>query len=346
MLALGERAMAKEPAKKLGVALVGLGGYSTGELGPALRKTRLCELKGVVTGSATKGAKWARDYGFPEENVWNYDTMHEIAGNPDIDIVYVVTPNGLHAEHAIAAARAGKHVITEKPMANSVADCDAMIAACKQAGVRLSVGYRLHFDPYHEVLRELVRTNEFGPFMKMNGTFAFRMGNRQWRIDKKLAGGGPLMDLGVYVIQESCMATGMKPLAVTAHEVPKQRPDFFNEVEEGIKWQLEFPNGALADGYASYNDGGDNFHADAKGGWFEMETAYIYRNLRGATSKGPLHFEPEVCQQALQMDDFAECITTGRATPVPGSMGRRDMTIVEAIYKSAAAGGAQVEIGT
>ena len=344
MLALGERAMAKEPGRKLGVALVGLGNYSRGQLGPALRKTKLCELKGVVTGSVAKGVQWASDYGFPATNVWNYDTIHEMAGNPDIDIVYVVTPNGLHAKHAIAAAKAGKHVISEKPMANNVADCDAMIAACKEAGVRLSIGYRLHFDPYHGVLRDLVRTNEFGPFTRMNGTFAFRMGNRQWRIDKKLAGGGPLMDLGVYVIQESCMATGLTPAAVTAREMPKQRPDFFNEVEEGIRWQLEFANGALADGYASYNDGGDSFHSDAKGGWFEMDPAYIYGGLRGATSKGPLNFKPDVCQQALQMDDFADCINTGRASPVPGEMGRRDLCIIEAIYGSAAAGGKRVEI--
>lgn len=344
MLAMGRHAAGAEPARKLGVALVGLGNYSRGELGPALRLTRNCRLTGVVTGSPEKGAKWARDYGFPEKNVYGYESMGRLADNPEIDIVYVVTPNGLHAGHAIAAARAGKHVICEKPMANTVADCDAIIAACKTAGVRLSIGYRLHFDPYHEVLRELVRTQEFGPFKRMHGSFAFRMGNRQWRIDRALAGGGPLMDLGIYVVQESCMATTAAPVAVTARELPKKNPELFNEVEEGIEWTLEFADGALAKGYSSYNDGGNNFRADADRGWFEMQSAYIYRNLSGETNKGPLHFEPEVNQQALQMDDFADCVTTGRATRVPGEMGRRDMRIVEAIYASAAAGGARVEI--
>src|SRR3954469_18921101 len=139
--------------RKLGVALVGLGYYSTRELAPALRLTEHCKLAGVVTGTPAKGTKMAAEYGFPEANVYGYDTMARMADNRDIDIVYVVTPNGLHAEHCIAAAKAGKHVITEKPMANSVADCDAMIAACKKAGVKLSVGYRLHFDPFHEELR-------------------------------------------------------------------------------------------------------------------------------------------------------------------------------------------------
>ena len=164
-----------------------------------MRETQYCRLAGVVTGDRAKGARWAKDYGFPEKNIYGYDTMHEIAGNPDIDVVYVVTPNLLHVEHCLIAAKAGKHVITEKPMAVDVAGCDAIIAACTAAKVRLSVGYRLHFDPYHEELRRLVRTGEFGPFRKMGGGFAFKMATPQWRAEKKLAGGGPLeVDLGIY----------------------------------------------------------------------------------------------------------------------------------------------------
>jgi glucose-fructose oxidoreductase len=345
LLTLGSRSLGAESAgRKLGVALVGLGQYSTGQLGPALRETQHCRLAGVVTGSPAKGAQWARDYGFPEKNVYGYDTMSRIADNPDIEIVYVVTPPGLHAEHAIAAAKTGKHVICEKPMANTVAECDAIIAACKTAKVRLSIGYRLHFDPYHEELRRLVRTGEFGPFMKMNGGFAFRMGQLQWRAEKKLAGGGPLMDLGVYVIQEACMAGGAAPIAATARELPKKRPEFFRDVEETLEWTLEFANGARSDGFTSYNDGRNDFRAEAAGGWFEVKPAFSYRGLGGATSKGPLNFNPPINQQARQMDDFAQCILTGRATPVPGEMGRRDMCIVTAIYESAATGGKRVEI--
>lgn len=344
-LTLTGRASAGEPpARKLGVALVGLGNYSNGQLGPALRETQYCRLAGVVTGSPAKGAQWARDYGFSEKNVYGYDTMARIADNPDIDIIYVVTPPGLHAEHSIAAARTGKHVICEKPMANTVAECDAIIAACAAAKVRLSIGYRLHFDPYHEELRRLVRTGEFGPFLKMGGAFAFRMGSLQWRADRKLAGGGPLMDLGIYVIQESCMAAGATPVAVTARERPKARPDFFRDVEESIEWTMEFANGARSECFTSYNEGGNRFRAEAAGGWFEVNPAFTYSGLAGATSAGPLRFDPPVNQQARQMDDFAQCILTGRATPVPGEMGRRDLCIVTAIYESAAAGGRRVAV--
>jgi glucose-fructose oxidoreductase len=332
------------PAKKLGVALVGLGGYSRGQLGPALKLTEHCRLAGVVTGSGDKGRKWAKDFGFPEKNIYGYKWMARLADNPDIDIVYVVTPNGLHAEHAIAAAKAGKHVICEKPMANTVADCDAIIAACRAAGVKLSIGYRLHFDPFHEELRRLVRTKEFGPFKKMSGGFAFTMDQPQWRAERKLAGGGPLMDLGIYVIQESCMAAGMVPVAVTARELPKKRPEFFRDVEESLEWTMEFADGARSQCYTSYNDDRNDFRAEAKGGWFEIEPAYGYRGLKAATSRGPVAVAPPASQQALQIDDFARCVRDGRESRVPGEMGRRDMVIVEAIYASARAGGRRTEV--
>lgn len=329
--------------RELGVALVGLGGYATGQLGPALRETRHCRLAGVVTGSRDKGLRWARQHGFAEANVYGYDTLERIADNRDIDIVYVVTPPGLHAQHAIAAARAGKHVICEKPMATTVAECDAIIAACKAAGVKLSIGYRLHFDPLHEEVRRLARTREMGAFATMSGAFAFTMRTRQWRAEKKLAGGGPLMDLGIYVVQESCMAAGADPVAVTAREPAKKRPEFFTGVEESIAWTLEFAGGARAEGFTSYDEGGNRFRAEAPGGWIELAPAFNYGGNAGRTSRGPIAFTA-VNQQAAQMDDFALCVREGRESRVGGAMGRRDLAIVEAIYASAAAGGARVAV--
>jgi glucose-fructose oxidoreductase len=317
--------------KKLGIALVGLGNYSAGQLGPALKITEHCQLAGVVTGSREKGQKWAAEYGFPETSIYGYDTMARMADNPAIDIVYVVTPNGLHAEHSIAAARAGKHVICEKPMANTVAECDAIMAACTKAGVRLGIGYRLHYDPFHEELRRLVRTQEFGPFLKMSGGFGFTMTRPQWRAQKQLAGGGPLMDLGVYVIQETFMAAGDVPaVAITARELPKARPEFFVDVEETIEWTMEFANGARGEGYTSYNGNRNDFRAEAKDGWFEVGPAYSYRSLKAATSRGPVSVTPPASQQALQMDAFAQDVMLKRPSLVPGEMGRRDMVVVEA----------------
>jgi glucose-fructose oxidoreductase len=342
VFALGAR-VRSEPgpaAKKLGIALVGLGKYSTGQLGPALKVTQHCRLAGVVTGSPEKGRKWAQEHGFPEKNIYSYDTMGRLADNPDIDIVYVVTPNGLHAGHAIAAAQAGKHVICEKPMANTVAECDAMLAACRAAKVKLSIGYRLHFDPYHIELMRLAADPTFGPFMKMSGSRAFFLKPGAWRADKKLAGGGPMMDLGIYINHGACMAAGgVAPVAVMARERPKTKPKQFPDVEEAIAWTMEFPNGALCEAWTSYTDSTDKFRAESAKGWIEFkEHAFTYRGMVVETSRGALHFDPPVNQQALQMDDFAQCVRAGRESRVPGEMGRRDLCIIEAIYEAARSG--------
>ncbi|MBP8256736.1 MAG: Gfo/Idh/MocA family oxidoreductase [Opitutaceae bacterium] len=348
VLALTQRPLlADEPRRKLGIALAGLGNYSTGQLGPALKQTQYCRLAGVITGSHDKGLKWARDFGFPQTSIYGYDTMSQLADNPDIDAVYVVTPNSLHAEHVIAAARAGKHVICEKPMGISVAECDAMIAACRKAGKRLAIGYRLHYDPYHREMMRLARRENFGPFEKMQGTFAFKMRGRPWRAIRKLSGGGPLMDAGVYVIQAGCMAAGgIAPLAVTAHEIlPKKSPEIFQDVEETIAWKMEFPGGVVCDGRSSYVEAGNTFRAESPKGWIEFTRTFAYRDLAASTSQGPLSFRnPEVNQQALQMDAFARNVLDDTPSLVPGEMGRRDLVIIEAIYASAAANGKRMEI--
>jgi glucose-fructose oxidoreductase len=338
------------PAKKFGVALVGLGSYSTYELGPALRQTKYCRLTGVVTGSQAKGEKWARDYGFSKKNIFGYDTMARMAGNPDIDFIYVVTPNGLHAQHCIAAAKAGKHVICEKPMANTAAECDTIIAACKAAGVRLTVGYRLHYEPHHAEFARLAREQTFGPFMKMSGANGFRMGSdaaaySAWRLNKKLAGGGPLMDMGVYVIQAACMAKAeAPPVAVTARFDPVNRPELFVQVEESVKWTMEFSDGALARCQATYNENVSHFRAEGAHGWAELgEPAFYYDEPNLTTSRGRIKL-PAVNHQVAQLDGMARELIEGRPSLAPGEMGRRDLTIVDAIYASANAGGVRVEV--
>ncbi len=329
--------------RKPGVALMGLGLYARGELGPALLKTKVCRFAGVITGSRAKGAAWSRQYGFPEKNIWSYDTIHEIAGNPDIDIVYVVTPNGLHAEHVIKIAQAGKHVICEKPMANTAADCDAMIAACQKADVRLSVGYRLHFDPNHIELDRLAREKDFGTLVNLTGEHSWVFTKRAWRIEKALSGGGPLMDVGIYVIQAACRAARAQPIAVTARELPKTNPGLFNEVEETIEWTMEFPGGVTCRASSSYARNANFFRAEGPRGWIRLDPAYGYRGIVATTSRGPLVY-PEVPQQALQMDDFASCVLTGRTPPVGGAMGRDHMGVIDAVYKSAALGGNRIEL--
>ena len=333
---LGQAAASSQ--KKLGMALLGLGNYSNTQLAPALQVTKNCRFAGIVSGHPEKLTRWAKNFSLPEKNCYSYENFDRIADNPDIDIVYVVTPNTLHRDFVVRAAKAGKHVICEKPMGGSVAECDAMIAACQAAKVQLSVGYRMHFDPYVKEMLRLQREKEFGDFTKLTGEFSFVMGRHAWRVEKKLSGGGPLMDVGIYVIQAACMAAGAAPLAVTAHEKPKERPEFFTEVEEAIDFKLEFPNGATLNATTSYNDNANTFRAEGAQGWIEfVNDAFSYTVGEVRTSKGPLNF-PAPNQQAMQMDDFADCIRTGRTSEVGGEMGRRDLKIIEAIYASARTG--------
>jgi len=333
----------------LGVALVGLGNYATGQLGPALQETERCTLSGIVTGTPSKAETWMQEYDIPETNVYDYETFDQMADNDAIDIVYVVLPNSMHAEYTIRAAEAGKHVICEKPMATSVEDCQAMIEACARNDRKLSIGYRLHFEPHHQRVMELGQEEVYGPVNIIQAGFGFRLGEPpypphiQWRLDAERAGGGALMDVGVYAIQAARYTTGEEPVAVTAQEY-KTRPDVFSEVDETIFFQLEFPGGARMDGSTSYNGSFNRLYASANRGWFEVEPSYGYGGIQGRTSDGPMDIQ-NVNQQARQMDGFAACIQEDRASRVPGEEGLRDMEVIEAIYASIEAGGARVEIG-
>lgn len=323
--------------RKLGVALVGLGGYSSGQLAPALLETQHCRLAGIVTGTPAKAERWQKHYNLPAHSVYNYASMDRLAENPDIDIVYVVTPNALHAEHCIKAAKAGKHVICEKPMATSVEDCDRIIAACRQADRKLGIGYRLHYEPHTREVMRLGTTRAFGALKTLHSEHSFYGRGNNWRYQRSLSGGGPLMDVGIYSVQGVIMITGEEPVAITAKEQPKTNPEQFKDVEETIEWTMEFPSGARADCITSYARSGNILRADAENGWFELSPAFSYGGIEGRTSKGRLAF-PSINQQAAQMDAFAQHVRDGAPNLVPGEMGRRDVRILMAIYEAARTG--------
>lgn len=320
-------------AGKLGIALVGLGGYAGGQLAPALTETEHCYLAGIVTGTPSKIPAWRDRYNIPEKNIYNYDNYDSIKDNPDIDIIYVVLPNSMHAEYSIRAAEAGKHVICEKPMAITVEECDRMIAASKKAGKLLSIGYRLHFDPYNLEMARLGQQKVYGEIKKLEARFSFVAKKGIWRLDKKLAGGGPLMDLGIYCLQGVCYTTGLEPVAVTAQSPPVSDKEKFIDIEETLSFQMEMPNGLVAECRTSYSESANLLKAEAEKGWFELSPAYSYDNLKGRTSSGNMRF-PRVSQQARQMDAFALSVKQNKPSIVPGEMGRRDMKIIAAIYEA------------
>lgn len=321
--------------QKLGVALVGLGDYATDQLGPALKETQHCYLAAVVSDEPQKQQQWKKAFNLNQTSLYNYENFDEIKYNPDIHIVYVVLPNAMHAEFAAKAAMAGKHVIVEKPMAVSIDQCHGILEACKKYKVKLSIGYRLHFDPYNQEMMRLGQNQMMGKVTRIIAHNSMEIGEPgQWRLDAALSGGGPLMNNGIYCVQAAQFITGELPVSVEAAFMPKTNTKKFHEVEEGIRWTMEFPGGAIAECESSYSRNENLLRAEATNGWFELDPAYEYKGLKGRTSNGEMSF-PTINQQAAQMDDFALCIKNGMESRVPGEMGLRDVEIMMAIYQSA-----------
>lgn len=329
--------------KKLGVALVGLGSYSEFRLAPALAEAKNCYLSAVVTGTPEKEEKWKKKFNVPAGNVYNYKNFDRIADNKDVDVVYVVLPNSMHHEFTIRAAKAGKHVICEKPMAVSVKECQEMIDACSKANVRLMIGYRLHFEPYNLEAMRVGQKKAFGPVKIVHTEMGFKIGDpNQWRLKKDLAGGGAMMDVGIYAIQGVRYSLGEEPVYVTAQEY-KTDPVKFREVDETIFWQMEFPSGAVSQCATSYASGIERLFISAENGWLELKPAFGYGPLKGRTNKGLLDL-PVVNHQLVQLEGMADCIINNKPTTATGEEGLRDMKVIEAIYKSVSEGGKRIKV--
>ena len=325
----------KAQKKKLGVALVGLGYYSTDLLAPALQLTNNCELRGIVTGSPEKIPIWQEKYGIKDKNVYNYKNFDTIANNPDIDVVYVVLPPSMHAEYTIRAAKAGKHVWCEKPMAPSVADCEAMIKACKDNKVKLAIGYRCQHDPNIQAYMKVGKERPFGKVRMVTSAAGYFDGRtNHWKQNKKL-GGGAMGDMGVYALQGARLATGEEPISVLA-QASTTRPEIYHEVEETMMFQLEFPSGALASCQTSFGINMNHLQVNYEKGWLKMEPHSSYNDNNGSMSDGTIIKFSIPNQQAKQMDEDAMAIMDKTDLIVPGEEGLRDIRVVEAIYKSAA----------
>ena len=330
---IANKSFAETQQKKLGIALVGLGYYSEFKLATALQETSNCYLAGIVTGTPEKTAKWKQQFNIPDANCYTYSSFDSIINNKDIDIVYVVLPNSMHHEYVIRAAKAGKHVMCEKPMAVSVKECQEMIAACKKAKVKLSIGYRLHFEPFNLEAARVGQKKEFGRVKIVETSMGFKIGDPdQWRLKKSLSGGGAMMDVGIYAIQGARYVTGEEPISVTAQEY-KTDPIKFKEVDEIISWQMEFPSGIISNSLTSYASYVERLYISAENGWLELRPAFGYGPIAGKTSNGELNL-PIVNQQAFLMDNFAKCVVENRESSVNGEEGLKDAKVIEAIYKS------------
>lgn len=329
---------------KLGVALVGLGRYSNGRLAPGLQLTRHCELRGIVTGSPEKIPVWQERHGIPDSNVYNYETMHRIADNDDIDIVYIVLPPGLHAQYSVIAADAGKHVWCEKPMALTSDECKSIIDAANRNRVQLTIGYRMQHEPNTQAIIRYGRENTYGKIRKIRSGAGFR-GSYQdgdWRVTAAL-GGGALYDMGVYPINAARHVSGENPVAVRGVQ-SADRSGMFREVDETTVFELEFPSGVLAKCETSFGNPSNYLDVDCSDGWYRLRPFQSYSGVQGETSDGTnLAADPDH-QQARQMDNDALAIKESTAPIVPGEDGLEDIRIVEAIMESSGKEGTWIQL--
>ncbi|WP_244486781.1 Gfo/Idh/MocA family oxidoreductase [Aurantimonas sp. Leaf443] len=334
-------------ASRLGWAVAGLGDFAQGYVIPkGLGGARRAKLTGLVSGNRDKALKVAARQGVPEGSIYDY-AMTGLADDASIDIVYVVTPNSTHQELAIRALEAGKHVMCEKPMANSSRECQRMIDAAKAADRRLMVAYRAHFEPSNVRVKEMIDAGEIGPI-----TFASSDHHRpldlslprdQWRAKRTIAGGGSLVDIGIYSLNGLIWFLGETPSRVcaTLHSPPDDPR--FAEVEDLMTAQLVFPSGARANISSSYSSNTkriDLFGAKAVAK-LDPATSYSGNRLTVSTPEANEQVvtkEPSEVQFSNEIDHLCEAISTGSAIRTPGEMGLRDVHIIHALYRSAAEG--------
>jgi len=347
-LALASAAGPARAAKdgRIGYAIVGLGYYGLNVILPQFVNCQHSRVAALVSGDPDKARATAARYGVPERSIYSYETFDQIRDNPDVDAVYVILPNSMHAEYTIRAAKAGKHVLCEKPMATTVAECEAMIAACKTAGRKLMIGYRCHFEPYNLEAMRLAKAGPAGQIRYVRSEHGFvQRDPSKWRLKRALSGGGSLMDMGIYSLQAARYMTGEEPEQVTARESTDRSDPRFTEVEDMIEWLLKFPSGAIASCLSTYSANQNHVLLMGDKGRIELEPATRYDGNRLWTGKDGREADitpppgPGKTQFAGQLDHLADCIRTDRSPIVSGEEGLRDIRIIEAIYRSAREGG-------
>jgi len=328
------------PGKKLGWAIVGLGSLAINQILPAFAKCEKSKVVAFVSGHPDKAHKLALRYGVSAKNIYNYENYDSITNNPEVDVIYIVLPNGMHAEYTIRGFEAGKHVLSEKPMANTPAECQQMIDAAKKADRKLMVAYRCRYEPYNQTAIRIARSSELGPTQMILADMGFNIGDpTQWRLTKKLGGGGSLMDIGIYALNASRYLTGEEPTEVNAMIYSAPGDPRFKEVEEHVTFQLRFPSGILANCSSSYGYFQENRYTVVETeGRLMMDPATIYSGLRMFIDRDNSLEErvlPVVDHFAAEMDHMSDCVMQNKQPLTPGEEGLRDLTIIQAIYASA-----------
>jgi predicted dehydrogenase len=328
--------------KPIGWCVIALGRISMEHFMPGVKQSQTGKIVALVSGHRDKAEKQAAMYGVPASAIYSYENMDAIRDNAAIDAVYIALPNSMHAEYTIRSAKAGKHVLCEKPMATSIADCKAMIDACKAANKKLMIAYRCQYDLLHLKAIEMVRSGQLGQVQAIESAFGFNISPGEWRTNRKMAGGGPLMDVGVYSLNACRYLTGEEPGDIKANTSVIDHDGRFDTVEENLSWTMKFPSGIVAACNTTYGAAMMGFfRVHGAKGQIEMAPAFNYDGMHltgqiGRDQKidelSPIREPFEFTRQA---DYFAECIWTDKTPKTDGEEGLRDITLMSQIYQAA-----------
>ncbi|GAB3491696.1 Gfo/Idh/MocA family oxidoreductase [Spirosoma knui] len=335
------------PDSRVGYAIVGLGHLSLEQLLPAFGECKKSKVVALVSGNPQKLQKVAQQYGVKPQNCYSYENYDKLKDNPEVQVIYIVLPNAMHAEYTIRGAQAGKHILCEKPMATSSAECQAMIDACNKAGRKLMVAYRIQYEPHNRLVREQVRTKKYGApkFLDMHNAQQEANPNH-WRHIRALAGGGALPDIGLYCLNTARFILGEEPTEVFAYQYSTPGNPLFREVEELITWQMRFPSGVIANCASDYYTHESRWYRVLnERGWQNMNNAFAYEGLElqqsfaeGQNEQTAETSVPNRNQFALEIDHFSDCVQQDKRPFTPGEEGLQDHRIMEAIYQSAQQG--------
>jgi predicted dehydrogenase len=343
--AAAQQLQVPEPSgRKLGWAIVGLGSLAINQILPAFAKCEKSKVVALVSGHPDKANKLALRYGVSPKAIYNYQNYDSIRDNPDVDVIYIVLPNGMHSEYTIRGLQAGKHVLCEKPMASTPADCQTMIDAGRKANRKLMVAYRCRYEPFNQEMIRMASSRELGPLKVILCDTGFRIGDpTQWRLKRALAGGGSMMDIGIYSLQAARYISGEEPAEVNAFINNTPGDEHFKEVEETVMFQLHFPSGVLANCSSSYGYASQSrFRAVTTEGWFELEPAQHYTGLRLRVNRGNQLEEvmlPQKDHFAAEMDHMSGCVLDNKEPLTPGEEGLRDIKLIMSIYEAAKTNG-------